>query len=305
MLDQRRIADLGRDCDRLRLRVATAGRRDISRQIPVVVVDNLLRHPLQGPAKRNGDDADGAVILVSIVVADAVVAFVRKTRADALVIGNDERVIVLVQHHRAWRIGYRDHAEDRIRHALGEGDHRDRVGVIQRDVSKAIHGVDGNRVRRSAVGRTLAGHSDRQRKVDSPRYHVGSCVDYRDGVAISVGNQQVLSVERHPGRVQPRRDVRRDRHRGQVNHRNGTGNRGANHRVGDDFSAGGPDLEVRLRSGPATLVADVGGRALAVDQDAVRRVADADLRTLLVRAQVDLGERIVLVQQGVRALPIR
>ena len=106
--------------------------------------------------------------------------------------------------------------------------------------------------------------------------------------------------------MQTGRDGSGDLHRGQINHGNGTGDRGANHRVGDDFSAGGVDLEVRLRSGPATLVADVGGRAVAVDHDAVRRVADADLRTLRRRrrGQVDLGERIVLVQQGIGALAI-
>ena len=58
------------------------------------------------------------------------------------------------------------------------------------------------------------------------------------------------------------------------------------------------------RSGSATLVADVGGRAVAGDHDAVRRVADADLRALLLRGQVDLGERVVLVQQGVSALAV-
>ena len=106
--------------------------------------------------------------------------------------------------------------------------------------------------------------------------------------------------------MQTGRDVRGNRHRGQIDHGNGTGDRGANHWVGDDFSAGGVDLEVRFRSGPATLVADVGGRAVAGDHDAVRRVADTDLQTLRRRrrGQVDLGERIVLVQQGVGARAI-
>ena len=105
--------------------------------------------------------------------------------------------------------------------------------------------------------------------------------------------------------MQTGRDGCSDRHRGQIDHRNGTGDRGANHRIGDDFSAGGVDLEVRFGSGPATLVADVGGCAVAGDHDAVGRVADADLRPLLASSgQVDLGERIVLVQQGVGALAI-
>ena len=34
-------------------------------------------------------------------------------------------------------------------------------------------------------------------------------------------------------------------HGGQIDHGNGTSDRGANHRVGDDFSTGGVDLEVR------------------------------------------------------------
>src|ERR1700722_8229770 len=106
--------------------------------------------------------------------------------------------------------------------------------------------------------------------------------------------------------MQTGRNVSRNRHRGQINHGNGTRDRGANHGVGDDFSAGRVDLEVCLRSGPATLVADVGGRARVVDQDAVWRVADANLLTLYRRGrgQVDLGERIVLVQQGVGAAAI-
>src|ERR1035437_6572824 len=104
--------------------------------------------------------------------------------------------------------------------------------------------------------------------------------------------------------MQAGRDVSGDLQRGQINHRNCTSDRSANHRVGDDFGAGGVNLEVRLCSGTATLVADVGGRAVAVDHDAVRRVADADLLTLgrRVGGQVDFGERIVLVQQGVGAL---
>ena len=134
-------------------------------QIPVVVLENLSRHRLQGLGIRHGDDADGAVVLVSVVVADAVVALERITRADALVVGDDEHVIGRVQHDRARRIGYRDHAHDGILRALAEVDHRDRVGIVKRDVGNAVLGIDGDRVRRGAIGRlAFAGHSDRQRQ---------------------------------------------------------------------------------------------------------------------------------------------
>src|SRR5208282_6884496 len=101
---------------------------------------------------------------VGVVVADAMVALVRKTGADALVIRNEERVIGLVQHDRAWRIGYRDHAQDGIRRAGAEVDHTDRVGIVKRNVGNGILVVDGNRVRTGAIGRTLARYSDRQPK---------------------------------------------------------------------------------------------------------------------------------------------
>ena len=45
VLDQRRIADLVRKCDRLRiLGASSSGRLDIFRQIPVVVLEDLRRH---------------------------------------------------------------------------------------------------------------------------------------------------------------------------------------------------------------------------------------------------------------------
>ena len=142
-------------------------------------------------------------------------------------------------------------------------DHPDRVGIVKRDVGDAFRGIHGDRVRRGAVGRfAFAGYSDRQPKVDRPHHLVGGRVDHRDGVAIGIRDQQGSPVQRHPSRVQTGRDGSGDRHRGQINHRNGPGDRGAHHRVGDDFSAGGVDLEVRPRSGPATLVADVSGRAV-------------------------------------------
>ena len=90
---------------------------------------------------------------MSVVAADAVVALERMTRADALVVGNEEHVIGRVQHDRARRIGYRDHAQDGIRRAGAEVDHRDRVGIVKRDVGNAFLGIDGDRVRRGAIGR--------------------------------------------------------------------------------------------------------------------------------------------------------
>ena len=58
---------------------------------------------------------------------------------------------------------------------------------------------------------------------------------------------------------------------------------------------------------PAGLVGDVGGLAIRRDHDAMRDVADADLRTLhrCRRGQVDLGQRIVVVQHGIGGLAIR
>ena len=62
-----------------------------------------------------------------------------------------------------------------------------------------------------------------------------------------------------------------------------------------------------LGSNPAGLVGDVGGLAIRRDHDAVRDVTDADLRTLdrCRRGQVDLGQRIVVVQHDVGGLAIR
>ena len=77
VLDQRRIADLRRDCNRRGSRVAAGGRPDILRQIPVVVLEDLLRHRRQGRAVRNGNDADGAKVLVGVEVAHAVLVCVR------------------------------------------------------------------------------------------------------------------------------------------------------------------------------------------------------------------------------------
>src|SRR5262249_46640431 len=59
-----------------------------------------------------------------------------------------------------------------------------------------------------------------------------------------------------------------------------------------------------LGSHPATLVTDVGGGAIVGDDNAMRRVAYASLLNFLLRGQVNLGERVVLIKQGVSALAI-
>jgi hypothetical protein len=61
MLDQRGIADLGRDGDRSDRLAATAGGLDILRQIPVVVLEDLDRHRRQRQLVRQQDDTDSAV----------------------------------------------------------------------------------------------------------------------------------------------------------------------------------------------------------------------------------------------------
>ena len=307
MLDQGRIADFGRNGDRLRPRAAAGGGLDVLRQIPVVVLEHLRRHRFQGHAVRHRDYADGAVVLVGVVAGDAIVGLERIARADALVVRNDQHVVGLVQHHRTRRIGHRNHAHDRVLRTAAEVDDRDRVGVVQRDIRNAAVGVDGDRIRRSAVGRpALPGHRDRQAQVDGPYHFVGSRVDDRNAIAVSIGHQQELSEQRHSGRVQAGRDGRRDLHRLQIDHGDRTGDCGAHHRIGDDRGAGGVNLEIRRRSGAAAFVADIGGRTRAADHHAVRRVPNADLQTLRRRrdAEVDLREGIVLVQQGVGTLAV-
>ena len=189
-----------------------------------------------------------------------------------------------------------------------EVDHGDRVGVVKRDVGDVVLGIDGDRVRPGAIGRlAFAGHADGQPKVDRPHHLVDGRVDHGDAVAIGIGDQQVLAPEGHAGRVQAGLDAAGDRKRGQVDHGNGAGGRGASRIFGDDRGAVGVFLEVVRGSNPAGLVGDVGGLAIRRDHDAVRDVTDADLRTLRRgrRGQVDLGQRIVVVQHGVGGLAIR
>jgi putative ABC transport system permease protein len=53
-------------------------------------------------------------------------------------------LVARVQHDRAWRVGHRDHAQDGIPCAIAEVDHRDRVGIVKRDVGNAFPGIDGD-----------------------------------------------------------------------------------------------------------------------------------------------------------------
>ena len=91
VLNQRRIADLGRDGNWLSILGATGCRLDILRQIPVVILENLFAViNSNGPGTRQGNDADGAIVLVGIVASDTVVGLEGITRADAFVVGYDE-----------------------------------------------------------------------------------------------------------------------------------------------------------------------------------------------------------------------
>ena len=126
VLDHRRIADPCRDCDRRRSRFATGGGQDILCQIPVVVHVHLGRHHRQGQAVRNGNDVDGAEVLVGVEVVHAEFFSVRifgrigrrgchaeARGADALVVGNEQIAVRRVQHDRARCIANRDHARQR------------------------------------------------------------------------------------------------------------------------------------------------------------------------------------------------
>ncbi len=138
MLDQRWIADLFRQGDRRFGRAATGGRLDILCQIPVVVVVHLLRRRCQGTGLRQGEqgnDADRAVVLVRVVVGDFVVSLKRVEGAYALVVGNDELLVDLVEHDRGGRVGYRDGTQDGICRGWVQVDDRNRVCVVACDES--------------------------------------------------------------------------------------------------------------------------------------------------------------------------
>ena len=128
--DHKDVLDLGRSADPLRdrerrgSRLATGGREDVLRQIPVVVLKHLLRQHAQVAGRRNRDDAYGAKVLVRVEVSHAMGGSVgvlrglrrwrrhRKARgADALVVCHQQRAIRSVQHNRARGVAYGDHAQ--------------------------------------------------------------------------------------------------------------------------------------------------------------------------------------------------
>ena len=188
-----------------------------------------------------------------------------------------------------------------------EIDHSDRVGVIKRDVGNVSPGIDGDRVGARAVGRFLfAGHPDRKPEVDLTHHLVGVRVNHRNAVVIGIGDQQIVVPERHTRWVMARRDAAGDRKRGQIDHGNGAGGGGASGRFGHNRGAVGVFLEIIRGSDPAGLVGDVGGLAIRRNHHAVRDVAHADLRTLGRggRGQVDLRQRIVVVQHDISGLAI-
>ncbi len=304
VLDQRRLADMRRDRDRGGIRVRGAGRGDVGLQVPVVVLAHLLGEGLELRGELGQrDQADGAVVLVGVVAGDAVVGLKRVARADALVVGDDELVPYRVDDYRAGREADRDHAEHRLGRRTAEVDDGDGVGVVERDVGHAGVLVDGDRGGRRAVRAVLLPRRQRrQLQVDQADDAAEIRVDHRDGVVVGVGDQQVRPEQRHPGRVQPGLDGGDDLLLGEVDDRDGAGGGEAVHRVGHDRRAGRVDLKVGLGRGASALVADIGD--VAVDQDAVRRVADADLAGHHRRAlgEVDGGQRVVLVEQRVRAL---
>ena len=90
--------------------------------------EDLLRHRQQARGVRNGNDADGAEVLVGVQVDDAEFCCVRifssvgrrrrhaeARGADALVVGNEQLTVRRVQHNRARRIADRDQAQELVR----------------------------------------------------------------------------------------------------------------------------------------------------------------------------------------------
>ena len=156
---------------------------------------------------------------------------------------------------------------------------RDSVGIVERNIGNIILFIDGDRIRAGAVSRIFfAGNRDRETKIDGISYRVAGRVDDREAVAISIGDQQVLSVERQSGGVVTGRDAAGNCKRSQIDHGNGAGGRGASRVFGDHRGAVGVELEVVRGSNPAGFVGDVGGSAVGGDQDTVRDVTDANLR---------------------------
>src|SRR5208337_2095773 len=333
VLDLRRIADLFGDCARLGPRIPAGGTKDILKQVPVVVLVDLIRHCPKHRALWHRNDTGGAKVLVRVEGVYAVIFSVRifgsirrrgrhveARGAEALVVGNEQRVVRRVQHNRARRIADWDHADHAIPatpalvapavaiFVTAEVDYGDRIRVVERNVGEFLGGVDGNGVRTRAIGwLPFAGHADRQPEVDLPQFSVTGSVDHGKAVAISVGNQEILAPESHAGRVQAGLNLAANCKRGQVDHGNGAGGSGAGRILGDDRGAVGVFLEVFCGGNPAGLVGDIGGLAVRRNHHAVRHIADADLRNLRRgrRGQVDLGQRIVVIKHDVGSLAIR
>ncbi len=99
----------------------------------------------------------------------------------------------------------------------------------------------------------------------------------------------------------------RERERAQVHHGNSGRGDGAFRIAGNNRVAVGVFLEVAQDSNPTGLVGDVGGAAIAREHDAVRDVTDTNFPNLHrgVLGQVDLGQRIVVVQHGIGGVVIR
>ena len=320
VLDFRGIADPLRDYDRPVMRVAAGGTPDILRQIPVIILEDPLRHCSKGLATWHRDDADSPKVLVCVEVGHAKILFVGifgRTRwrrchskargADALVVGHKQHVVHRVQHNRGWRITYRDHARDGAPTPGVEVDDGNGVGVVERDVRNVVPGINGDRVRSGAgAWMKVAALADRQTEIDLPHFPVVARVDNRNAVAIGIGDQQIFAPESHTGRMVADLDAVSDLERSQVDYGNGALGRRAGRILGDDRGSVGVLLEIARGSNPASLVGDVSGLAIRRDHDAVGDVTDADLRTLhrFRRGQVDLGERIVVVQHYVSSLGI-
>src|SRR5208337_509756 len=152
-------------------------------------------------------------------------------------------------------IAYGDQAQDLVG---VEVNHGHRVGIVKRYVANVVHGIDRDRVRpRTNDGST--GHFNRQPKVNRLHHLVRGRVDHRDAVAIGIGDQEVLPVQRHTRRVQTDRDAAGDAERGQVHHGNGAAGRGTSRIGGYDRGAVRVFLEVLLGSNSSGLVGDIRG----------------------------------------------
>src|ERR1019366_8826313 len=255
-----------------------------------------------------GNDADGPLVLVRVVAGDAPRAAQGIARADALVVGNEQRVVHRIEHHRARRIADRDQAQDGVPHALTQVNYGDCVGIVERNVGNVVLFIDGDRVWPGTVGGfAVARHTDRKPKVYLTNRFVGGRVDDREGVAIGIGDQQAIAPEGHTRWVETGFDAVGDLEGTQVNHGNRAGGRRASRIGGNDRNSVRVLLEVILVRNAAGLVRDVSGLAIRRNHNAVRHVANANLLTLYRRlcGQVNLGQRVVRVQHDISSLVIR